>query len=243
MSGTDSPATTPRTDSGGHHATNQMRHARIYDLFLKNASWVQAVNGLTYDYGPPPPVVGLLGYDLVKAYYDLQLPSFLALVISDWGGDVHYMRERLFASFRDQDYDFDEASCEVTFKKSGLVLHIGDAIGCNEWIRMRDPGRLFHYREGKPQTAVLYSHDDSLHEIGLDRIGGVEGFSGREYVQYVSSVRLQFGNGMPVYRVVEALDYKIPSRLVSKRTKTGEKREWVTGWRLARAEEQAWSFV
>ncbi|KAH8909469.1 hypothetical protein BR93DRAFT_924445 [Coniochaeta sp. PMI_546] len=226
----------------GHaNLTNQMRHARIFDLILKDNTWVQAITGLK-DASVPPPVVSLLGYDLVRAYNDLQQPSFLALVISDWAGDAVYERRKLYESFRDQDYHVDEEFCEVTFKTSGLVLHIGDAIKCEEWIRMREPSRLFRDREGSLslQTAVLYYDDHSLYEIGPDLIGGIDHYS-TEHVKYICSIRLKFGNGMPVYRVVEAPE--IPLRLVSRPTRTEDGREWITSWRLARNDEQTWSWV
>jgi hypothetical protein len=55
----------------------------------------------------PQPVVSLIGYDLIKAYNELERPLYLALVVNDWSGDTLYQKDRLFASFREQDYQFD----------------------------------------------------------------------------------------------------------------------------------------
>jgi len=219
------------------------QRANIWDFLFKDSSYLHMVAGLNYS-APyckiSPPLSTVLGYDLVPYYSGLQLPSYLALLISDWGGDALYERGRLFKSFRDQDYDFDEEACEVRFNKSGLVLHVGDAFKCEEWIRMRDPSRLFQYHQGELQTAALYYHDDSPCRLGPGQISGIEDFTGKEHIRYLCGVRLKFGNGKPVYRVIEA--YDIPFKLVSKQIRD-ENSEWVVGWRLARAGEREWSFV
>lgn len=209
--------------------SKHVRHASLFDIIFKDDTWVQAINGLGQgDSAVPPPVVSLLGHDLVKAPNDARTPTFLALVISDWAGDSLYHQDKLFASFREQDYEFDKESCEVTFKKHGLVLHIGDAIHGNEWINMRHPGRLFTWDEGTLRAAVSYYCDAAPRTIDSSSIGGIDDFSADsgEHVDYICSVRLEFGNGMPVYRVFIA--FELPMQLVSKRAKTGDRPGWIT---------------
>ena len=175
--------------------------AKIWDMIFKDEIWLQAVSSLysEYEYAPPP-IPGLVGSDLVKQYYGASQSSiYLALVISDFGGDARYEKEKLFASFREQDYDFYEDLSEVWFKKSGIRLHIGDAIKSEEWINMRDPSKLFQRYKKELWTAALYYHDDHLCQIGPDQIGGIEDFSTKKKkrVKYICSVRLRFGNVCP----------------------------------------------
>jgi hypothetical protein len=217
--------------------------AKFWDIIFKDEIWLQTVSGLYYEYTSPPNPV-MVGSDLVKPYYGAsRSPVYLALVISDWGGDARYEKEKLFASFREQDYDFYKDLSEVRFKKSGIILHIGDAIKSEEWIKMKDPSRLFRRYKKELWTAALYYHDDHLCQIGPDQIGGIEDFSTKKKkrVKYICSVRLRFGNGDPVYRVMKG--YNLPIKLVGKQTEDENKRKWVASWRLARAGEREWSVV
>src|SRR5436305_9175850 len=87
-----------------------------FKIIFKDEIWLQTVSGLYYEYTSPPNPV-LVGADLVKPYYGAsRSPAYLALVLSDWGGDARYEKEKLFASFREQDYDFYEDLSEVRFK-------------------------------------------------------------------------------------------------------------------------------
>lgn len=210
------------------------QHANIWGFLFKDCSWLHAVASLKYNYGSlSPPLPTVLGYDLGLYYSSLQPPSCLALLISDWGGDARYERETLFASFRDQDYYFDKESSEVRFNKSGMILHVGEPLEGDEWIRMKDPSRLFQHHQGELQTAAVYYNDDSLHTLGPDQIGGIEDFTGKEHVRYICSIQLKFGDGRPVNRVI--VEYNIPFKLVNEQAQ-GKARAGIVGWRLARAE-------
>lgn len=218
--------------------------AKIWDMIFKDEIWFQTVWGLHYTEHAPPPNLILVGSDLVKLYYSTsRSPVYLALIICDRSGDARYEKEKLFASFREQDYDFYKDLSEVRFKKSGIILHIGDAIKGEEWIKMKDPSRLFRYYKKELWTTALYYHDDHLCQIGPDQIGGIEDFSTKKkkHVKYICSVRQRFGNGDPVYQVIRK--YNIPIKLVGKLTEDENKQKWVASWRLARAGEQEWSIV
>src|SRR5436309_2640932 len=108
---------------------------------------------------------------------------------------------------------------------------------------MKDPSRLFRRYKKELWTTALYYHDDHPCQIGLDQIGGIEDLStkGKKRVKYICSVRLRFGNGDPVYRVMKG--YSLPLKLVGKQTEDENKRKWVASWRLARAGEREWSVV
>ena len=85
--------------------------------------------------------LGLLGFDLLrKGRLD---GAYLALIISDYIGDALMKKEQVFASFKEQDYEYNEELSEVWFKRSWITLHIGDAIKLEEILSMANPGRLF----------------------------------------------------------------------------------------------------
>lgn len=230
---------------------NQSRRDWIFDLIFKDHVWMEAVHNVTIE-PDKRPAVSLVGYDLIQAYNDSKLPSFLALFISDWSGDARDLKETLFLSFREQDFVFDNPSAEVTFKKSGLVLYIGDAIHSYEWIRMRDPSRLFGFHNGQPQTAVLYfehlaTEEKALGIIGADMIGGLIDFSGKEYLNHMCSIPMHFGSGRrtPITRCIQT--FEIPHKVVSlKRRGTSHYTDgytFSTHWRLAQGKERRWSIV
>jgi hypothetical protein len=88
-----------------------------------------------------------------------------------------------------------------------------------------DPKRLLRVRKQKLYTArALYYQDDRLQIIGPDRIGGIDCMSlkKKKDIANICSRRLQFGDGMPLYRVIERPN--IPDRLVNIReTENGRK--------------------
>lgn len=230
---------------------NPSRRDWIFDLIFKDHIWIEAVHNVTIE-PDKRPAVSLVGYDLIQAYNDSKLPSFLALFISDWSGDARYFKKKLFSSFREQDYVFDEPSAEVTFKKSGLVLHVGDAIHSYEWIRMKSPSRLFGFPNGQPQTAVLYfehlaTEEKELGIINADMIGGLINFSGKEYLRYSCSIPMHFGSGRrtPITRCIQT--FGIPQKIVGlkKRGSSDYKDGYTfsTHWRLAQGKERRWSIV
>ncbi len=180
-----------------------------------------------------PPCPTLLGNDLVKLYYRNSKPAYLALLVSDWSGDVHRNSEMLFSSFREQDYEFDAEKSEIRFKKSRTTLNICDAIERVEIIPMEDPRKLFGSHKKRLHTAALYYRDHELCRIGPDHIGGVDEMRNKKKgeVQYFCSVRLKFGDEAPIYRLIKRFG-DIP-RLVHKGKDDGN------GWRLARNNEWA----
>ena len=208
-----------------------------WDTIFKDTSWLDAVSNMSYIHGSPPPLPALVGCDLESS----QPPSYLALLVSDWGGDVVFQKEKLFASFREPDYHYNEELSEVKFPRSSLTLHVGDAVQSDEWIQFRDPSRLFRQYGGSLETCVAYYAEDCIRKIGPSEIGGIEDFSGLEHIRYMCSLRLKFGNGKTVYRVLQAST--IPQKLVSKRTKNEDGELRITSWRAAIAGERAWSFV
>jgi len=140
--------------------TNQedccQRRTWIFDLIFKDYTWINAANNVQA-LGVQRPAVALIGHDLIQAYHDSTHPSYLALIVNDWSGDVYFsLRHELFRTFRDQDFDYNKESCEVTFRKSGMVLHVGEVMRSDEWVMMRDPSKLFGLHNGAVQTAVLY---------------------------------------------------------------------------------------
>ena len=177
------------------------RHTEIYSTIFKNEKWLDMVSKIrSQDVSPPNP--GLLGMDLLREKLD---GAYLALVVSDWTGDARYETEKLFASFREQDYEYDAERSEVRFKKSRITLHIGDAIKSEECLLMANPRKLFRLSNRELQTVVFYYKDTRLYQIGPDKIGGIENHTTRrkKRVKYVCSIELLFGDGRPVYLVIQ----------------------------------------
>ena len=220
----------------------QLRLSLIFDKIFKNNLWIQEVLSLSTS-GGTSPVVTLLGCDLIKLSHGSPSPAYLVLIISDWSGDAVYIKEQLFKSFREQDYSFDKEASEVYFPNSKITLHIGDAIKGEEWISIRDPRRIFKLDKKELQTTVLYFGDDTFYEIGPSHIGGIDDFSmkKKKRVQYMCSVRLRWSDGSPIYRVMRTEE--IPFSLVSTRIQGEHLRNWIIGWRLARADEPAWHII
>jgi hypothetical protein len=216
----------------------QKRSARLWDLMFKDDSWFQAINGLKYDGETQSPRPALVGYDLTKLYYGSSTSAYIALLVSDWGGDCRYLKKEFFASLREHDYD--QEAFEVRFKKSNIILNIRDAISSSDWIEIEDPRRLFRCHKQNLQTAVLYFEDENLVKIGPDAIGRVINIptKKKKCIENICSLQLKFGDGMPVYRVIKRRDMTV--RLVNIQTTDGNGREWVTNWRLARADEREW---
>ena len=199
----------------------------LWNSIFKDDIWLKAVSECTdADMSPPNPV--LVG----------KSSQYLALIISDFSGDALYEKDKLFASLREQDYEYDEAKAEIRFKKSKRVLHIGNAVRGEEWITMTDPRKLFRQTGEGLQTSAIYYGDDQYHKIEGHQIGGVESSKGIERVKYICSIPLKFGDGKPVFCVIRR--GISPIHLVSKRTKDTNGRYWVTSWRLAMAGERDW---
>lgn len=216
----------------------QKRSARVWDLIFKNDSWFRAVDSLNNDNSTQPPNPTLVGYDLTKLYYGSSTPAYIALLVSDWSGDCEYLKNEFFASLRDHDYN--QETFEVRFKEYNITLFIQDAIQCQEWIEMEDPRKLFRYNKRNLQTAALYYKEESLVKIGPEKIGRVINTPTikKECIKNICSLQLEFGNGMPVYRVMKRRDMTV--RLVNIQTTDKHGREWVNNWRLARADEDEW---
>jgi hypothetical protein len=225
-----------------HFSKTQLRPALIFDKIFKDTTWIQQVMSLSIT-GCPSPIVTLLGCDLVKLSHGSPSPAYLLLIISDWSGDSRYMKEQLFGSFRDRNFQFDEEASEVFFPSSSITLHIGDAITGEEWISIRNPRKVFRLEKEVLQTTALYFGDDTFYEIGPSHIGGIDDFSMKEgeRVQYICSVRLKWGDGSPIYRVLRTKE--IPFSLVSQSIDGEHSRMWIISWRLARADEPAWRIV
>ncbi|KAH6667738.1 hypothetical protein B0J14DRAFT_567112 [Halenospora varia] len=216
--------------------TTQKRSARVWDMMFKDESWFQAIDDLKYDRTSLPNPT-LIGYDLTKLYDGSFTSAYIALLVSDWDNGCRSFKRKLFASLREHDYD--KQTFEVRFK-NGIILNIRDAITSTEDIEMEDPRRLFRCRKQKLKTAALYYKDENLHKIGSDKIGKVIDMPKKEKkcVEHICSIRLKFGDGMPVYRVIKR--HNIPIRLVNIQTTDENGEEWVTSWRLARVDEPEW---
>ncbi|KFY27451.1 hypothetical protein V491_00904 [Pseudogymnoascus sp. VKM F-3775] len=214
----------------------QKRSARVWDLIFKDDSWFQAIDSLSYDSATPAPNPTLVGYDLAKLYHGSSTSAYIALLVSDWGGDCRFFKKIFFASLRDHDYN--EKASEVHFKKTNIILHIGDVVNGQEWIQMEDPGKLFrrNRRKWKLQTAALYFKEESLIRVGSEKIGRVLNMPAeKECIKNICSLQLEFGDGTPVYRVIRRRNMTV--RLVSIETTDKNGRKWVTNWRVARADE------
>jgi hypothetical protein len=116
-------------------------------------------------------------------------------------------------------------------------LHIGDAIGSQEWIST-EPSKIFRRR--KLSTHAIYYTEDVLHEIGPSQIGGIEGFSMRKKkaVRDICSIKLKFGDGSPAYRVFLSPTKAVKVMNIQVRDENG--RDWVARWRVARPHEREW---
>ena len=153
----------------------QKRSARVWDLIFKDDRWFKAIDSLNYEFNPLP-YPTLVGHGLTKLYYSSSTSAYttsayIALLVSDLGGDCQYLKKEFFASLREHDYD-QEAS-EVRFKKSNIILNIRDAIDSPECIEMEDPRRLFRCHKQDLQTAVLYYKNENLIKIRPEKIGRV----------------------------------------------------------------------
>ena len=106
---------------------------------------------------------------------------------------------------------------------------------------MKDPQKLFHRYKRDIETFVLYYGDDYLYRIGPDMIGGIENHAAtrKKRVKYICSIPLKWGNGKPVFRVIQG--FKSAAPLVSKRTTDVHGHRWVTRWRLATSEDRPWA--
>jgi hypothetical protein len=158
--------------------------------------------------------------------------------VNDWTGDVRYAKDLFFESLRD--YEYDKESSVVRLKRSGIVLHIGDAIGSLEWIPMVDPSKLFCHRGGKISTYAIYYTENILYNIGPSQIGGVEGLSIKKQkaVRDICSIKLKFGDDSPAYRVF--LNPAKALKVVNIQVKDENGRDWVACWRVARPFEREW---
>ncbi|KAB5528988.1 hypothetical protein GE09DRAFT_405331 [Coniochaeta sp. 2T2.1] len=230
--------------------TEALQRNWVFDLVFRDYTWIEAAHNVENPLQRRPGVA-LVGYDLIQACHGSKNPSYLALIVNDWCGDVYYsLRDKLFPTFREQDFDFDEESTEVTFQ-SGLVLHVGDAIQVQEWVRLRDPSRLFGLNDKGVQTAVLYFEPvegakEALTIIDSD-IGGVVNFSGKEYVTHMCSIPMHIGVGrtIPITRCFQAI--KLQHKLVGFK-KRGDKKygsgfTLMDSWRLVEGYEREWSIV
>ncbi|KFA53211.1 hypothetical protein S40293_11592 [Stachybotrys chartarum IBT 40293] len=219
--------------------TEHKQSAKAWDVIFKDEDWIQAIMSIDDPFkGTPQPA--LVGSDLLSRPF--RSKRYLALTISDYTGDAIYEKQKLFKSFREQDYTYDEAHSEVYFNRSGLVLHIGEPVKCEGWTQMRDPRKLFRRYKRDVETAVMYYGDDCIHRIRPDQIGGVADYTnkGKKRIKYICSVPLRFRNGEPVCAVFFQ-SWELPIRLVSKKIQDGN-RQWFT-WRLATATEREWEHV
>lgn len=91
-------------------------------------------------------------------------------------GDVQYMKQLFFESL--QDHKYDKEKSEILLKRSGITVHIGDAITGQETVIITDPTKLFH-KSKQVSTNVLYYTEDILYDIGPNLIGGIEGVSNK----------------------------------------------------------------
>ncbi|KAK2059291.1 hypothetical protein LY76DRAFT_465715, partial [Colletotrichum caudatum] len=147
------------------------------------------------------PVPCLVGGGLKTLYHGKSTKAYLGLFVNDWGGDSRYIREKLFLSLQDHEYDAEKH--EIRFRNSNLVLHIADAIAVTDenTVTMADPRKLFHGRRRNPHTYALYFGDDNLISISSDAVGGIEAGS-KKNISQLCSIRLKFREGNPVYRVL-----------------------------------------
>lgn len=81
------------------------RSARVWDMIFKDDSWLDTIANLKYDGSTSPPNPTLLGNDLIKLYYGSSSLVYIALLISDFGGECVYERSKFFTSLREHDYD------------------------------------------------------------------------------------------------------------------------------------------
>jgi hypothetical protein len=211
-------------------STKNTNIVRIWDSIFKTDIWTRQVLAIQNTCGKGP-IPCLVGKDLENVYDGKCKDANLALLVNDWTGDVKYTKDLLFESLRDHDYDQDRST--VRLKRSGIFLHIGDAITSQEWIPV-DPSKLFH----RNLTHAIYYTEDILHQIGPSQIGGVEGSPIQKDVRDICSVKLKFSDGSPVYRVFLSPNKAVKVVNIQVRDENG--RNWVARWRIAKPHEREW---
>ncbi|KAI9148687.1 Enniatin synthetase [Paramyrothecium foliicola] len=185
--------------------------AKLWDILFRHKDYLEHVLSLDGSIKP-----ALLGADLLSRH-----PKYLCLILSDRSGEAKYKKEMLFNSFREQDYEYDQTHAEVRFRKSGITLHIGDAVEDGDWITMKDPTRLFRQCERDVETAVSYYKEDCIIRVGPTEIGGVEDYAGqgKKRVEHICSLPFNLGNGLSIPRVVFQ-GWSMPLSLVSKQNQS-----------------------
>jgi len=217
-------------------STNHKNIVRLWDFIFKDEKWIDEVLKLKNEHGGSP-VPALISYNLNQMFWGKPKGVYAALLVNDWTGDVQYHKQLLFKSLREHEVVSESV---VRLKGSGIILHIGDAIGGYEWIPMLDPGNLFRLKRSKLFTQVLYYTGNSIHNISHNDIGGINGRSlkKKRAVSDICSIKLHFRDGSPVYRVFINPDKEV--RVINIPTKDENGKNWVTRWREAREYEPEW---
>ncbi|KAK2775700.1 hypothetical protein CKAH01_03586 [Colletotrichum kahawae] len=189
------------------------------------------------DTGSPLPC--LVGGDLERFCLRKCDHAYLVLLINDWSGDSAYITKKFFSSLLNHKYN--RVTQEVTFEHSGLTLHIGDAIcATNEcWVPFARFEKLFCAGSANANTLVLNYKENAIREIPPELIGGVQSGHGKD-TSRACSLRLEFREGNPVYRVLYRPTMMKGLINIERRDQTG--RKWVVAWRAAEGKEKSyWS--
>ncbi|PQK16797.1 hypothetical protein BB8028_0007g00010 [Beauveria bassiana] len=152
---------------------NSQRFSRFWSYFFKDEKWINRVLETGTDSDSYRPVPNIAGRDLPRILEGRTKKSYLALIMHDYSGDIHYFQQQFFDSL--QPHAYDKEKNEVRFHGSGITLNVGEATRPDELIHISDPRRLFRSSWNKLSTYVICYKQDVIHRCPNSSIGGVQG--------------------------------------------------------------------
>jgi hypothetical protein len=179
--------------------------SNIWSYIFKTETWIDQILEITREKLDGEPLPCILGRDLQKVAWGATKGTYLVLLINDYTGDSRHLKRQIFFDSL-QSHCYDEANNTVYLLKSGITLHLGDALRRDEQIEITDPREIFRSRRKRLSTSVIYYGDDTIHTIRDDAIGRLQGASmnKKKAVAEVCSIELRFRSGTPVRTVFKS---------------------------------------
>ncbi len=165
---------------------------------------------------------------------------YLVLLVHDWSGELPYSAGNLLESLRSHCF---VSKWDVHIVGSDITVNIAECLGGHSpkgWLHVSDPSRLFTRKDREMHTSLLYYGDNTIQDVGPEDIGGIEGRSttGKKAVKDICSIRMQLGDGRPVYRVLKSETANTRLRDVTTTDECGT--TWITHWKEVKSGWREW---
>ncbi|KAH6973350.1 hypothetical protein EDB80DRAFT_693382 [Ilyonectria destructans] len=205
------------------------KYCHAWALIFKKDDWLEAVMELQPGHPLGDPVPLLLGSALSTKWGGKTEINDVALLVNDWSGDCLPLRNLFFDCL--QDHVVDKPNGIIRFKDCKIRLHADEILRGQQEISIQNPESLIGFERKKGLfTYVSYYNKGILQKIGPDCIAGIREREGKEKIEELCSVKLQFRGGQTCYRELHSSSKRIEAnRLV---TVDEQGHPWTNGWSL-----------